>query len=378
MQKRRRVRRLLTVVVPIGVWLSAIAAAVHLHRQLGSTGAATGFADRQPVTLAHPETGVIRGVHVGLYDHVTRGQILVSLDDHKERIELAAVEEHIERLRAEVVAEQARLVADNGRATADVEDLARRFAVDRDAAHIDYLAQVAINARDRMLLRGAAVEYEIAQDLHDEEHAAFRELNEMRTRVESLEANLTESTALLDRLKQAFVEADRRRFAFEERRKVDALLEPVLAPLRLSIDVRQRSIDEIVRRIDAHVLRAPIDGQVTAMLAHAGDHVQGGDLLVTVSPTAADRVIAYLPEHMILSAGVGARALVNCTPGTDGARRAYPGTVVSLSETVDEAPPRHRQAPTYPVWGRGFVVALDSGITLIPGEAVTVALLERD
>jgi hypothetical protein len=31
--------------------------------------------------------------------------------------------------------------------------------------------------------------------------------------------------------------------------------------------------------------------------------------------------------------------------------------------------------PTYPVWGRGLVVAVGNGVRLIPGEAATIALL---
>ena len=60
-----------------------------------------------------------------------------------------------------------------------------------------------------------------------------------------------------------------------------------------------------------------------------------------------------------------------------GEARQHSGTVVSLSATVDEAPLRYRQNPAYPVWGRAVVVALDDDVRLIPGEAVTIALMDR-
>ncbi len=362
---------------PVAVWVLALGAAFGLYRRIGVTGAVTGFAYDQPVTLAHLEPGVVCDVHVQLYDRVNHGQVLLSIDDREERIQLAALEKDIERLRAKVVAEQARLSADNSRATADVEDLARRFAVDREAAHVDYLSQIAANARDRILLRGSLVEYEITQKLHNQDQAAFREFNEIQTEVESLQAELERNAEVLDRIRQAFDEADQRWSRFAERQDVAAAYEPVLTPLRLAIDVRQRDLEEIVRRIDSHVLRAPMDGQVTALLTRAGNRIQAGEPLVMVSPDTTTRVVAYLPEHMVLSTRVGAPVFVNCLASADGVRRQYPGTIVSLSATVDEAPPRYRQVPTYPIRGRGLVAALNDNVRLIPGEAITLSFLDR-
>ncbi len=369
----RRARRPLIGTVPVVVWALALAAAFHLYRRVEVAGMVTGFADDQPVTLAHLEPGVVRDVYVQLYDQVACGQVLLSMDDRQERITLAAIERDIERLRAEVVAEQARLSADNARAEADVADLARRFAVDRATAHIDYLSQVASDAYDRILLRGATVEYEITQALREQDGAAFREVNDIRTEVDSLRAKLEENAEVLDHMQQAFKAADQRWFRFAERGDVAAICEPVLAPLRLAIDVRQRDLDEIVRRIDSHVLRAPIDGRVTRLTAHKGDHVQAGAPLVMLSPNTTHRVVAYLPEPMILSARVGAPVTVNCMAGADDGRRVYPGTIVHLSATVDEAPPRYRQIPTCPVWGRGLIAILNEEVALVPGEAVTIA-----
>ena len=369
----RRLRRPVLSALPVVVWIAAVAVAVHLHRRIGTGGVVTGFADAQPVTLAHPEPAVVRDVHVQLYDQVTRGQVLVSLDDRQERIELAAVQEDVERLRAEVSAARAALAADNARARADVEDLARRFAIDRETAHVDYLTRLAADAYDRIQLRGAKVEYEIVQNLHGQGNAPVRELNDIQTEVDSLQTQVDENALVLARMKSAFEEADVRWFDFAKRQDVVAAYEPVLTPLRLAIEVRGQDLEEILRRIDSHVLRAPIDGQVTRLFAHAGDHVQAGTALAVVCPDTTNRVVAYLPESMILSAEIGAPVTVHCSAGDAGGRRQYSGTVVSLSAAVDEAPPRYRRVPDYPVWGRGLTVTLSDGATVMPGEAITLS-----
>ena len=370
----RRMHRPFMVGATLAVWILAIAGAWHLHLRVAATGTITGFADDQPVRIAHLEPGVVRVVHVRLYDAVAGGQILVSMDDRQERIQLATVEQDIERLRAEIVAAEARLSADNARAQADVDDLERRFAVDRERARIDHLSQIVVDARNRIDLRGKTIELEITRDLQDKGASTWRELNDIQTEVDSLQAAISMNVDVLDRLQEAYREADRRWDRYRTRADVVTTYDPVLTPLRLAIDVRSNDLDEIVRRIDTHVLRAPIDGQVTAMSAHPGDYVQAGATLATISPITTNRVTAYLPEQLARSTRVGAPVTVYRLASVERQGRGFPGTIVGLSATVSEAPLRHRRIPTYPVWGRGLTVSLNGDAHLIPGEAVTLSL----
>lgn len=96
--------------------------------------------------------------------------------------------------------------------------------------------------------------------------------------------------------------------------------------------------------------------------------------MTMVSPFASNRAVAYLPDHTVLSASVGAPVSVECAASVAGVRREYTGTVVSLLATVVEASPRYRQTPTYPVRGRALIAALNDDVRLIPGEAVTIGL----
>ncbi|MCK4660096.1 MAG: HlyD family efflux transporter periplasmic adaptor subunit [Phycisphaerae bacterium] len=376
-KRRRWTRRLFISVLPTAVWVLAIAAAFHLYQRTGARCTISGFAEDQPVTLAHLEPGIVKRTYVQLYDRVTLGQVLVSMDDRQERIQLAVIEKDLQRLRLEVVAEQARVSADNARAIIDFEDLARRFAVDREAAHLDYLSELVADARDRILLRGADVEYDITRGLYETGNAPFHELNDIQTQVDSLRAALVENAEVIKRAKKALEAANSRWIEFVEREGMDVALEPVLAPLRLAIEVRQRDLDDLMLQIDIHVLRSPIDGQVTFLAAHPGDRVEAGAPLVVVSPTSTGMVVAYLSEPTVLSARVGDPVQVRCLATVDGLHREYAGTIARLADTITETPPRYREFPTYPVWGRGLVVALEEGVRLVPGEAVRIALEDR-
>jgi multidrug efflux pump subunit AcrA (membrane-fusion protein) len=198
-------------------------------------------------------------------------------------------------------------------------------------------------------------------------------LNDIQTKMESLQASVDRNVDVLARKKEAFEQADQRWARFVEHADVATPHMPALTPLRLAVEVRRRELEQIVRRIDDHTLRAPIDGQVTALWSRAGDRVGQGATLAVISPSSTDRVVAYLPEGMVASVRVGAPVSIAPLAPFDTTLRRFDGTVVSLSATVDEAPPRYRRVPSAPVWGRGLVISLGGGARLIPGETVTVS-----
>ncbi len=373
---RKRFARGTLRAVPLLVWLGAIGAAWWIHQEVGSAGHVTGYAEDTQISLAHLEPGTVRSVHVALYETVAPGQLLVALDDTLERAELATVEEDISRLRAELHAQRAQMQLEHTLAAADTDDLLRRAELDRDVAHVDYLSQMSAFARDRILLRGARVERDIVRDLHAVDNAAFRELNELDTQVTALETAQQQNASVLERLRQAYQEADRRCAVARNHALPSFDEDTALTPYRIAIQVRQRELQEIVARIDAHVLRAPRAGQVVALAAAPGDRVLAGTPLVQIAAPSTQRVVAYLPETMIHFVRPGTRVAV--TPAAGGAPLpVLQGAVVDLSAAVTEAPQRFWQMPNDPVWGRGLVIALnDQNAALMPGEAVNVRFLD--
>ncbi|MEE8170798.1 MAG: HlyD family efflux transporter periplasmic adaptor subunit [Phycisphaerae bacterium] len=365
-------RHLLAGAVQAVVWIGAIVAIVWLHGRVESGGTLIGYGEDRSVTLAHLENGVVRDVHVQLHEDVRSGQILVQMDDRQERIRFAAIQKDIERLRADVAAERAGLAADNARAGSAVDDLSRRFLLDREATHVDYLAQLMEDARDRVLLRGSLVEYDIVRDLHDRGHAPFRELNDVRTEADALKEQIERNESVLARKKTAFEDADVRWFQFALRDPVAAEYDPILTPIRLAADVRAKDLEEVVRLIDDHVLRSPIQGQITALFAEVGDPVLAGEALAAVSPTQTRRIVAYLPERMANAARVGDMVTVQPVAMAAGGTLSYSATVVSLSTIVSEAPVRYRTMPNWPVWGQAVVVALPEDNQLMPGQAARI------
>jgi multidrug resistance efflux pump len=368
---RRKWRQIAAHNAPLAVWLLAIVAALKVHEQMGPAGRFTGYAEDTTVTVAHLEPGTVRNVLVREHELVEQGQLLVTMDVTEERQLQATIQKDIERLRSEVLAEAARVSAENARADGDRGEHMRRLLVDREAAHIEYLAQVMTNTRDRIQLRGDEVEYDIVRRLHKGEDAAFRELNEIETRVHALREQVDKNEVVLARMKDAFTEADRRWHNFREQDEGVIPFDPIITPLRLAAEVREAELNELYQLIESHSHRAPIAGQVTSISARPGDQLLSGAPLLTISAPRTDRGIVYLAENEVLSVQTGDRVMVRRIATGRGADSAFEGKIVRMSSVVTEAPLRFRAAPNWPVWGRAMIIALDSKV-LMPGEAIAI------
>lgn len=373
---RRRMRRTVVAIAPSAVWFGAIAAAGLLYWRGDRANTITGYAEEAPVVIAHTELDTVRDVHVRLYEPVTVGQVLVSMDDREERILVAQIEQDIARLRADVVAEEVRHRFELTRAAVDLQDITRQFAADREATRIDYLMQLVQDTRDRIDLRGRETEAGYVRDLFETGNASPRELNAVQSAVESLQAAIRENAEVLDRKRRAFEAADQRWASHLKQDQLETAYDSLLTPLRLAVDVRQRDLENVVRRLDAQVLRSPIDGQVVMLAVRAGDEVQPGTPLITLSPKSSGRVVAYLPEATIRTVAVGTAVRVRPTAGAPRNGEPLSGRVTALSPAVTEAPPRFRTYPTMPVWGRGFVITLEDREALLAGESVQISFAD--
>ncbi len=173
--------------------------------------------------------------------------------------------------------------------------------------------------------------------------------------------------------KWAFDETDRRWAEFVKREATDIQMDPVLNSLRLAVGAQEALLNEMILEIDAHVLRSPIEGQVTRIMATPGDFLQAGTLVVQVSPTRTDRVVAYLREDASHVDLVGSRVVVRRKSATASRNEDLEGEVVSLSAVINELPLRSTTtSANNQTWGREVVIVLKDGPILMPGEAVTI------
>lgn len=369
----RGIRQNIKRAAPGIVWVLAVIAAISIHPRRLTTGNVIGYAEDLSVTVTHTEPSVVRELAARLHEIVEPGDILIRLDDREERLAIQAIAADIDRLRNEVEAERAKLELEVANVELNSADLARRFLTDREAAHIQYLSSLVTQASDQALLNAMLVEYDILKRLYDTDQAAFRELNTFETQMEPVRARVKENKQNVERMLQAFKDADKRWFDFADRQEVPVNYESVLTPVRLAADVRECELKQLAFRIDQRVLRSPIHGQVTAMYVRNGDRVMAGTPLMVVSPVRSNRVVAYLPENQIAFVSVGDPVRLYPASATSDGPRSFEGKIHSVADAVREAPLRFRRMPTWPVWGREVVIQMSSN-SLLPGEAVSLVL----
>jgi multidrug resistance efflux pump len=373
--RRSRSGRVLKRTAPFLVWLLAVGFAIKFREPRGSIGRLVGYGEATAVALTQLEPGVVRRIHVQLHAHVEQGQLLVEMDDRLERMRLETLRLEVERARAEVSAQQAHEMMDDSRATVQAHNLERQLLLDRELAHVEHLSALVSDATNRAELRGATIEYEIVRDLYQEGHETYRELNLAETKIASLTATIEQNSELVARQRQRMVDAEDRYHELNQRHEQPPDFDAVLTPLRLAVDERESEVRELMQRLELQLLRAPVAGLITAVYSSPGERVPVGGILLQISPTQTQRVVAYIPEDRALAIQGGERVVVERRSRVLDGPREFEGTVTSLSSVVSEAPVRYRMVPNIPTWGRAMLVTLDPGSSMLPGEPTIINLV---
>ncbi|MBC8070751.1 MAG: HlyD family efflux transporter periplasmic adaptor subunit, partial [Deltaproteobacteria bacterium] len=126
---------------------------------------------------------------------------------------------------------------------------------------------------------------------------------------------------------------------------------------------------------DAMVLRAPADGQVTAVFVRPHEVAMPGLPIATISGAArSPTVVACLDEVQAAKISTGEAARLRTLDGTGQLHHAH---VVRVSPAVGQLPPRCWRDPKLPSWGRTADLMLDAPADLLPGQGFSIDFLGR-
>ena len=119
------------------------------------------------------------------------------------------------------------------------------------------------------------------------------------------------------------------------------------------------------------VLKAPIDGKVSAILHRAGERIAAGTPLLTITPTRAERIVAYLRQPITAHPRVGDTVQVTTRTPRRQIRNAYVLQVGTQMELIN--PILLPYAKPVPEEGLPIAISLPSDLDLLPGEIVFLA-----
>lgn len=158
-------------VVPLLVWLLAVAAAWWLYRNTAGHSEASGVAEVRQFTVSSVETGRLASVAVVLGQRVSRGDVVAALDTDIIEGEIAVAEAELRELEAQVPAEGKSLELSR-------LETERAFQAGIEEAGIELQAARASHASDRAELAGVREELSRQRDLVERRLAQADRMND--------------------------------------------------------------------------------------------------------------------------------------------------------------------------------------------------------
>lgn len=353
--------------------------------------------------VQHPDGGTVAALDVREGDRVRAGEVLLRLDDTRQRAERAILAGQLD----EVLARMARLAAERdgasairfpdalmARAATDqrLAELmagqrrllaARRETLRQQREQLEERATQFANQIDGLRAQRAAVTAQIAiatRELADLQRLLDRGLTQsarvgaLRREAAALQGRAGELDAAIAQARGRIAEARLERLRLETARREDAIA--ALRDLGVRADeLRQRliALDDTLARL---VLRAPVDGAVLGLAVHArGAVVRPGEPILRIVPEA-DRLVVHVrvPTVHVDQVREGQRARLTL-PAFDMRRTpSIEGTVtlVSADALADPATgTAYYRAEVTP--DADALAALDH-VTLVPGMPVEAFL----
>ena len=265
------------------------------------------------VAVSSEVSGRIIEAPVTVGDRVTKGDLLVRIDDRKARLALAEVDAEITRAGA------------RRRALAVERSLAeRRAASELEAARADLDAMQAQQRAAAAELDVASHDFERAQSLFDQELISVEDFETARARnltVSEQQRRAAATTgAARARLALAATEADRVQVIAEDIEAITAELEQLAAKRRLALE-----------DLADHEIRAAFDGVVDKTFVDPGEHVSQGTRLLMYHDPSRIWVDANVKETEVGRLAIGAPANVYVDAYPD---RVFGGEVIRIGHSA--------------------------------------------
>jgi multidrug resistance efflux pump len=377
--------------MPVLVWLAVLLCVVGLFYHRSQRFEVIGIVQGRVHQVAAPCDGQLKIVCVDLFDEVTKGQTLATLDDELVKAQMAAIGAEIEHLMAQLIPTQEQLVAEAANLeTTQVADQ-RRFFVDVENAGLRILDLRVLIATDRITLEDLAVEVKVLQDLVQQDAIAPYELQRAQVQYNSLAKKMEENEHLLEQAKIDLEQAQQRRDEFVARQLQHPSVDSALEVIRKEAQVQEKLLEQLLVQRDSLVIKAPADGIVIQIQANAniaalrrpgegilrrpGEVVLAGDPILTIAERQPTEVVAYVRENQVNWVREGMVVELVELAQSGGKVQVGRSQILRVGPTIEQMPQRLWRNPAVPQWGRPFLVKIPPAMTLVTGERVGIRKL---
>jgi len=222
-------------ILPILIWIAVVACVVMLFRQRAQRFEVLGLAQGQMHQVAATCDGRLTELPVQLFERVHQGQPLARidtvLDNENLQAQLNTASAEVQRLKAELVATQQRLLAEAANRHTDWVATHRRFSVDAENSKLRVLELMTLIETDRSALEGLKLDNKVSiiQNVSDQNNAALFRIQRAKAQYNTLAKKIEENERLLKQARSDLDTAQKRLAEFSRQRpqqpSVDSALE---------------------------------------------------------------------------------------------------------------------------------------------------------
>jgi multidrug resistance efflux pump len=380
-----RFGRLHPQVIPVLVWLAALAAVATLFYRGSRRFEVVGIAQGDISQVCAPVDGRLKAVYVRLFEEVSKDQVVAALDDELITAQIATISATAAHLRSQLVPTQQQIMADIAARELDRTEEQRRFAVDVERARLNILGLKAQIAANRITLEDYAAEVKINEDLLAKNAIAPYELDKAKALYNALAKKIEETEIQLAQAEVQLKQAQLRRDSFIAQSPQHPAVDEALEVIRKEAAVQEKLMEELAIRQKALVMTAPIGGIVVQILARAndmavrragegvllksGETVTAGQPILVIAQGKPKEIIGYAREWQLDQVKVGVKVeLVKKSISTQIAS----ARITHVGPTIEQMPQRLWQNQNSPQWGLPFVVDIPDGMKLTAGEKVGI------
>jgi multidrug efflux pump subunit AcrA (membrane-fusion protein) len=373
---------------PLLVWLAALSAVVMLFYHGAQRFEVLGIAQSEIAQVCAPVDGRLKAVYVHLFDDVTKGQVVASLDDELLSAKIATVAAAADHLRAQLVPAQERLLADIAASELNQAEEERRFAVDVERARLDILGLKAQIAADQITLENLAAEVKISIDLLSKKAIAPYEMEKTQSLYDATAKKVLETEKQLSQAEVQLKETQQRQDTFAVQNPQHPSVDAALEAIRKEAAIQEKLMEELMVQRKELVITAPIEGTVIQIMARAneavlhragegvlrkaGEAVLAGQPILTIAQGKPKEIIGYASERQLGQIRPG--VMVELVKNTNPAQIAK-SEVTYVGPVIEQLPARLWQNPNVPQWGLPFLVKVPEGMVLTAGEVIGIRRL---
>jgi multidrug resistance efflux pump len=350
-------------------WILAIGLVAWMLQGRTSQFEYVGLASALEYEISSSRTGEVNFLLVDLLDEVDKGQIIARLDDSLLKSEIEISKSVITRLQAELAATRTRTLARNVEKMSEWQSDLHEFQIDTDQHRLDALElRVAIES-DRIESQRVLLDLQRAEKLLDTNITAKSDYDNQFHLHKQLTRRVVDNTQLLVELKETLKKAEERLHVFQQQSPPDIEVNDLLTPIQASIGEENMKVEMIEQKRKGTFLRAPEKGQVTRILAQAGQTILPGEPVMILTGLDTPKLVGYVAE----SSGDGLRENMKVEVLREpGGSRVAESIITRIGTSIEELPRKLWRRTDMPEYGRSFVISSVPKLNILPGETIHI------